>query len=136
MGVRAEEPEMKVLLALTFLLAFLALGLSEPDTDRDVELLREQLAVRDKREPAKGGKGGKKKGVTKESRKTKPKRRNSKGKKELKTRKKTGNKKIGGKNRKSIFKKRNNKGKKKTTANKKKRKLTKRRRKNLQNKTK
>ena len=44
--VRAEEPEMKVLLALTFLLAFLALGLSEPDTDRDLQLLR------DKREPA------------------------------------------------------------------------------------
>ena len=41
--VRAEEPEMKVLLALTFLLAFLALGLSEPDNDRDVELLSDNL---------------------------------------------------------------------------------------------
>ena len=35
--VRAEEPEMKVLLALTFLLAALVLALSQPDTDRDVE---------------------------------------------------------------------------------------------------
>merc|ERR1712141_941182 len=108
MGVRAEEPEMKVLLALTFLLAFLALGLSEPGTDRDVELLREQLAVRDKREPAKGGEDGRKKGLNK---KTKPKRKNLKGKKELKTRKKTGNKKMGGgKKRKSIPKKGKNKG--------------------------
>ena len=46
---------MKVLLPLTFLLAFLALGLTEPDTDRDLELLR------DKREPAGGGKEGRKK---------------------------------------------------------------------------
>jgi len=134
--VRAEEPEMKGLLALTFLLAFLALGLSEPDTDRDVELLREQLAVRDKREPAKGGEDGRKKGLNK---KNKPKRKNSKGKKEFKARKKTGNKRIaGGKKRKSIPKKRKNKGKKKTTANgnKKKRKLNKRKRKNLEKKNK
>ena len=43
---------MKFLLALTFLLAFLALALTEPDTDKDLELLRDQLEVRDKREPA------------------------------------------------------------------------------------
>ena len=42
---------MKFLLALTFLLAFLALALTQPDTDRDVELLRDNLVVRDKREP-------------------------------------------------------------------------------------
>ena len=43
---------MKFLLALTFLLAFLALALTEPDTDRDLELLRDQLGVREKRESA------------------------------------------------------------------------------------
>merc|ERR1712223_2065397 len=97
MGVRAEEPEMKVLLALTFLLAFLALGLSEPDTDRDLELLRDKRepARRDKKETAGGnkrksgkgkgrsakkGKDRKKKSTKKSSRKIKPNKKNSNGK--------------------------------------------------------
>jgi len=52
---------MKFLLALTILLASLVLALTEPDTDRDVELLRDNLVVRDKREPGVKKVGGKKK---------------------------------------------------------------------------
>merc|ERR1712087_141113 len=78
--VRAEEPEMKVLLALTFLLAFLALGLSEPDTDRDVELLRDQLGVREKRESAGGNREGAKKEKKRKKRKNARKlKKNKKG---------------------------------------------------------
>merc|ERR1712037_542115 len=85
MGVGAEEPEMKVLLALTFLLAFLALGLSEPDTDRDVELLSQHLELREKREPAKGdNKGGKNKRIKKKNTKTKGKGKNVENKDNVK----------------------------------------------------
>ena len=70
---------MKFLLALTFLLAFLALALTEPDTDRDVELLRDNLVVRDKREPAGGnrntGTKGKKAAEGKKGKKGKTSRR-------------------------------------------------------------
>merc|ERR1712088_307620 len=70
MGVRAEEPEMKVLLALTCLLAFLALALSESASQRDVELLGDQLGVRDKREAARGDKKSLKKRANKNNRKS------------------------------------------------------------------
>merc|ERR1711923_52058 len=78
MGVRAEEPEMKVLLALTFLLAALVLALSQPDIDRDVELLRDQLGVREKRESAGGNRKGAKKEKKKKKRKNARKRKQNK----------------------------------------------------------
>ena len=79
---------MKVLLALTFLLAFLALGLSEPDTDRDVELLRY------KREPAGEGKeGNNKKRLKKKTRQTKPKKEKKGTKIAVGNKKKSGDKK-------------------------------------------
>ena len=94
--VRAEEPEMKVLLALTFLLAFLALGLSEPDSDRDVELVRDQLGVREKREPTGGKKKGRKTGKT-----TKNKRKSRKNpEKKMQERGKNNKNKRKGRNRK------------------------------------
>merc|ERR1712088_981155 len=89
MGVRAEEPEMKVLLALTCLLAFLALALSESESHRDVELLGDQLGVRDKREAARGD-NRKKNGLRKKKRANK-----NKSKKVKKARTKGANKKKG-----------------------------------------
>merc|ERR1711997_79451 len=90
MGVRAEEPEMKVLLALTCLLAFLALALSESASHRDVELLGDQLGVRDKREAARGDKKSlKKNGLRKKKRANKNKGESASGdKKKMKKRSK------------------------------------------------
>ena len=84
---------MKFLLALTFLLALLALALTEPDTDKDLELLRDQLEVRDKREPArqtKKGEGGKKKNAV-IKKQGKNQKRTNKGKKRAKKRANTKN---------------------------------------------
>merc|ERR1712203_211640 len=90
-AVRAEEPEMKVLLALTCLLAFLALALSESASHRDVELLGDQLGVRDKREAARGdNRSLKKNGLRKKKRANK-----NKSKKVKKARTKGANKKKG-----------------------------------------
>merc|ERR1712203_266077 len=101
-AVRAEEPEMKVLLALTCLLAFLALALSESASHRDVELLGDQLGVRDKREAARGdNRSPKKKGLRKKKRANKNK--SKKVKKARKKKKKNGKK--GGKKKKKKKKK-------------------------------
>jgi len=114
---------MKSLLALTFLLAFLALALTEPDTDRDLELLRDQLEVRDKREPAMQRKKVEKRKRSKAVRRKKPKnqKKTKKGKKRAKKRANTKNrrnrnkkKKKGSQSKYANTKNRRNRKKKKT----------------------